>query len=216
MKKIKTLIKSPCLTMSGYGTDSRQRIKSLLADPKYDVYLEPLNWGNTPFMSEDTEERRVLKSLIQKRIVEQHNGDNKFDLFIHITIPNEFERLGTYNVGITAGTETTKVSHTWLEKCNQMDLIIVPSEHTKKAFVDSVYEGQNQQTGQKVTLKLDKPIVVCPEGVNTEIFNNLPTTSKIIDDCLSEAPDFNFLCVGQWANGGYGEDRKNIANHPGH
>ena len=49
-----------------------------------------------------------------------------------------------------------------------MDLIIVPSEHSKKGFVNSVYDkiqnmpdGKTQKIGE---LKLEKPIEVIFEG----------------------------------------------------
>ena len=47
---------------------------------------------------------------------------------------NEFEPKGNYNIGITAGVETTVVPREFLEGGNKMDLIIVPSQFTKSLF----------------------------------------------------------------------------------
>ena len=47
---------------------------------------------------------------------------------------------GKFNIGITAGIETTAVSNAWIEGCNKMDLVIVPSEHAKIGFAQSAYE----------------------------------------------------------------------------
>jgi ADP-heptose:LPS heptosyltransferase/glycosyltransferase involved in cell wall biosynthesis len=212
--KLKTLLRAPLLTQSGYGVHSRQIFRALRSNPLFDVHVEPLNWGACSHISGDSEEKRQIKECIEKRVVEKHRGNNRFDLFVHVTIPNEFERCGTFNVGVTAGIETDRVSPAWLQKCNEMDLIIVPSEHSKKVFVDTVINWKNEQ-GQTGQLKLEKPIVVCHEGVDTSIFRYLPPdeflAQKKIADIKFES-DFNFLHVGQWGNGGFGEDRKNIAN----
>lgn len=210
--KLRTLVKAPALTQSGYGVHSRQVIFALLNDPTFDVYLEPINWGVCAHLLEDTQEKRVLTQLHHKFAAARHQKqDENWDLFIHITIPNEFERRGKMNVGITAGTETDRVSHVWLQKCNEMDLLIVPSEHARRSFLSTIAEWSNPQTKETGTLRLEKPMVVCPEGVNTAIFHKL---SKPLPETVAKldfAPDFNFLSVGQWGNGGYDEDRKNIA-----
>ena len=94
-----------------------------------------------------------------------------------------------------------------------MDLIIVPSEHSKKGFVDALYEkmqtlpdGQQQKIGE---LKLEKPIEALFEGVDLDVYKPLDNSSLDLVDDIKE--DFCFLHVGLWGNGGYGEDRKDIA-----
>ena len=143
----------------------------------------------------------------------------KPDIYIDIRIPNEFQQVADFNIGITAGVETTAVSGKWIEGCNKMDLVIVPSEHSKAGFVNSIYDklqqlpdGKQQKVGEH---KLEKPIEVVFEGVDENVYK--PLTKDEIDseffDMLNEkVPEkFAYLFVGQWANGGYGEDRKDIA-----
>lgn len=211
---IKTLLKAPLLTQSGYGVHSRQIFRALINDPVFDVYVDNLNWGHTSFLTEETKEKEQIIQCIQKRVVAKIQNQNDFDLFIHITIPNEFEKLGKINVGVTAGIETDRCSHVWVQKCNEMDLIIVPSEHSKKVLVDTTVEWQNPQTQQRGQFKLEKPIIVCNEGVDTSIFKKFPDEETVPSNKISNTKfeaDFNFLHVGQWGKGGYGEDRKNVA-----
>ena len=67
---------------------------------------------------------------------------------IHIGVPNEFQNWGKFNVGITAGIETTQCSSDWLQGVNKMDMVIVPSKHSKDVFEKSVYE-QKMKTPTK-------------------------------------------------------------------
>ncbi|MDO8659924.1 MAG: glycosyltransferase family 9 protein [Candidatus Parcubacteria bacterium] len=210
--KIRTLVKAPALINSGYSIHSRQILHALLSDPAFDIYLEPLNWGSCSWVIEENE-KQLLRPLVEKFMQAKQSNQANWDLFIHVTIPNEWERLGKFNVGVTAGTETDRISPNWAQKCNEMDLVIVPSDHAKKSFDDTLVEWENQQTGEKGTLKVQTPVLVCNEGVDTSVFK------KLMQEELSEpfkslkfTADFNFLCCGQWGKGGYGEDRKNIAN----
>jgi glycosyltransferase involved in cell wall biosynthesis len=135
------------------------------------------------------------------------------DVYVDIRIPNEFQTYGKINIGITAGIETTAVSQAWIDGCNKMDLIIVPSEHAKKGFIDTVYEklqntpdGKQQKVGE---FRLEKPMEVLFEGANENLYKSIDDVSLNLVDDIKE--DFCFLHVGQWTQGGYGEDRKDIA-----
>ena len=44
------------------------------------------------------------------------------DIWCQITVPNEFQKVGKYNIGLTAGIETTACAPQWIEGCNRMDL----------------------------------------------------------------------------------------------
>lgn len=212
MKKIKTLLKAPVLTQSGYGVHSRQIFKALIENPQFDVFVESLTWGNTPFLTRDTEEKKVILQHVQKRAVAKQQNDDQFDLFIHVTIPNEFEKLGKFNIGVTAGIETDRVSHVWVQKCQEMDMIVVPSEHSRKVLCDTEIEWENPRTKERGSFKLTKPVIVCNEGVDTRIFHKwLEGEQTPLLPQVDFKPDFNFLHVGQWGRGGFGEDRKNVA-----
>jgi len=211
MNKIRTLLKAPLLTQSGYGIHSRQIFRALFSDPKFDIFVESLKWGNCSYLTEDTDERKAIRECIHKFRVAKKQKQDSFDLFIHVTIPNEFEKLGKINVGVTAGIETDRISHVWVQKCNEMDIIIVPSEHSKKVIETTIIDWENSDTGDKGTFKVEKPVVVCHEGVDTSIFTKL---DKLYDNSIKDMDfgcDFNFLHIGQWGKGGYGEDRKNIS-----
>jgi hypothetical protein len=57
---------------------------------------------------------------------------------MQITIPSEFQPIGKYNIGVTAGIETTVSPGDWIEGCNRMNLVLTSSEHSKKTFIDTV------------------------------------------------------------------------------
>ena len=65
------------------------------------------------------------------------------------------------------------------------------------------YKNTKQKIGE---LKLEKPVEVLFEGVDTTIFNG--KCSKSILDNVDT--DFNFLFVGHWLGGDLGQDRKDV------
>ena len=144
----KVLLIAPLLTLSGYGEQGRLALRSLVSCPdEFDVYVKALNWGQCGWLYEDTEERRLIDDLLKKTIEFEHiHGANAYDVTVQCTIPNECQKLAPINIGYTAGIETTRVSHQWLEAANQMNRIIVVSNHSKEVFERSVYERRNQVT----------------------------------------------------------------------
>ena len=117
MKK-KILLKGPLLTRSGYGEQSRFVLRSLRSrEDLFDIYIQPLQWGKTSWINEATEERLWIDAIIEKTIAYAQQG-GKFDISVQSTIPNEFQNLATFNIGYTAGIETSKVSHQWIQKSN--------------------------------------------------------------------------------------------------
>ena len=120
----RVIVRGPALTQSGYGEHTRFLLRSLRKSPdKFDIYLVSLGWGQTGWLSEDTEERRWIDEIILKTHNYVQSG-GQFDMSVQVSIPNEWERLAPYNVGVTAGIETTKVAPVWLERCNMMDKVI--------------------------------------------------------------------------------------------
>jgi len=138
MSKPLLLFQAPVQTRSGYGNHSRDLVLSLIKSDKYDVKIFPITWGDTPMNAlEDGNENH---QLIKSKILPEPTLDRQPDIYIQVTVPNEFQPVGKYNIGITAGIETTQCSPEWLQGLNRMDLIIVPSEHSKKVFMDSQYQ----------------------------------------------------------------------------
>jgi len=203
MNKPLLVFQAPVATRSGYGDHSRDILKSLFELDKYDVKVVPTRWGNTPQdqINPETEfGQKVLQSIVAQ-------VDREIDIFIQVSVANEFKRVGKYNIGITAGVETTVAPQDFIQASNQMDLIITPSEFTKNILVKTSYTQIDKKTNQKVgQIQLEKPVEVLFEGVNTEVFNG--KSSKSILEGVDS--DFNFLFVGHWLSGDLGHDRKDV------
>jgi glycosyltransferase involved in cell wall biosynthesis len=197
------VFQGPIFTRSGYGDHCRDLMKSLRKMDKYDIKIIPLRWGNTPQNQVDGESD--FGRWMLERVVPQL--EFKPDVFIQVSVANEFEPKGEYNIGVTAGVETTIAPKDFIDGCNKMDLIIVPSHFTKQNIGGTVYQQQDQASGQIVgELRVTKPIHVLFEGVDTEIFSK--GTGK--DVLANVKEDFNFLIVGHWLKGDLGQDRKDI------
>ena len=203
MNKPLLVFQAPIATRSGYGDHSRDILKSLFELDKYDVKIVPTRWGNTP--QDQINPQTEFGQKILQNIVTQLNKQP--DVFIQVSVANEFRKVGKFNIGITAGVETTVAPQEFINGGNQMDLVITPSEFTKEGLVKTVYTQVDKQTQQKTgQLKLEKPVEVLFEGVDTTIFNG--KSSKSILDSVDT--DFNFLFVGHWLAGDLGHDRKDV------
>ena len=203
------VIYAPVDTLSGYGSRSRDTVKSIidLKKDEWDIKIIPCAWGNTPtgFIQENPEWHFFAPYFINGQLTQQP------DIFIWITVPNEFQKVGKYNIGITAGLETTIVPGDWIEGCNKVDLVLVSSEHSKKAFLDSKYQKVNEQTKQvESVVELKVPIEVIFEGIDLNIYKHLDKPSKEIGTLNTIPEDFCYLFVGHWLQGDLGEDRKNV------
>jgi glycosyltransferase involved in cell wall biosynthesis len=206
------VVMAPFGTRSGYGEHSRDIIKSLIKSNKYDIGLIGLNWGITPINALDKDkDQDIIDKIIYDMSILQSRVP---DIFIHITIPNEFVRGGKFNIGITAGIESTIAKPEWIEGINRMDLNLVPSKFTKDVLLESVYSKQNEQKQIVGELRVSKPIEVLFEGSNTDIFNvieadkYLNVKSNIKNELDSVKEEFLFLNVGHWLQGDHGHDRK--------
>ena len=194
----KVLLKGPLLTRSGYGEQARFALRSLRSrEDLFEIFIQPLQWGQTSWINESNEERQWIDQTIEKTIGHIEQG-GQFDISLQVTIPNEFQRLAPVNVGYTAGIETTKIAHQWIQKANEMDRIIVVSDHSKQVFENTEYQAQNTQTGEQVILKSQVPVEAVGYPVKT--FGNLPELE------LNLTTAFNFLTVAQFG------PRKNLQN----
>jgi glycosyltransferase involved in cell wall biosynthesis len=203
MSKPLLVFQAPVATRSGYGDHSRDILKSLFDLDRYDIKVVPTRWGNTP--QDQIDPQSEFGQNILQNIVTQL--DRQPDIFIQISVANEFKRIGKYNIGITAGVETTIAPQEFIQGSNQMDLIITPSQFTKDILTKTSFDQVDKNTKQKVgELKLEKPVEVLFEGIDTEIFNG--KSSKSILDSVDT--DFNFLFVGHWLAGDLGHDRKDV------
>jgi len=193
------ILKGPILTRSGYGEQARFALRSLRSrEDLYNIFIQPLKWGDTSWLSEANEERTWIDKTIEKTISYVQQG-GMFDASIQVTIPNEFEPLAPVNIGYTAGIETTKVAPQWLEVSNQMNKLIVVSNHSKNVFLNTTAVAVNQETNEQIDdYRIQVPIDVVNYPVKK--YENLPDVDLNLDF------DFNFLMISQMGV------RKNIPN----
>ena len=198
----KIVVSCPIDTYSGYGARARDFVKALMSNKDYTIQILSQRWGNTRFGYLKDHSEDELSSLIVPGINEQP------DIWIQITVPNEFQKVGKYNIGVTAGMETTQVHNSWIDGVNRMDLTLVSTRHSKGSFTNTVYEVKEKDTDKTVSkLKVEKPIEILFEGA--DLTKYFPTSTVGID--LSQITEqFCYLAVGHWMQGDFGEDRKNI------
>lgn len=199
------VFQAPVATRSGYGDHARDLLHSLYKLDKFEIKVISTRWGNTP-MDALNYDKPFHKWVVDNIIP---GIDQKPDIYIQVTVPNEFQPIGHYNIGITAAIETTNCALDWIHGCNRMDLIIVPSEHSKKSLVDSVYNEADNQTKQIIRQhRIEKPVEILFEGFDEIDFGTETITHVTELDQIKE--DFAFLFVGHWLRGDLGEDRKNV------
>jgi glycosyltransferase involved in cell wall biosynthesis len=198
MRRHKILVRGPALSASGYGEQTRFALQCLKSrEDIFDIFLIPINWGKTGWISHLNSERAWLDHLIMKTTFHVQNK-GQFDISLQVTIPNEWEKLAPLNVGYTAGVETTLVAPQWVEKSALMDRIITTSKHAKDTLLNTSYEATNKQTGQTVP---DYRVQTPTQEVNYCVRYNEPQKLDI-----ELETDFNFLTVAQWG------PRKNLGN----
>jgi len=199
------IISSPFDTYSGYGARSRDLIKAIVETDKYNVKLLSQRWGSTPFgFCKDNPEWNFLQELV----LPNNQIPKKPEIWAQVTIPSEFQPIGKFNIGFTAGIETTICAGDWIEGLNRMDLNIVSSEHSKNVFVSTEFEKRNRNThALEGYIKLEKPVEVLFEGADIKTYfqDDRPC---LIDFNIPEK--FAYLFVGHWMQGDLGEDRKNV------
>jgi len=199
------IISSPFDTYSGYGARSRDLIKAIIETNKYNVRLLSQRWGATPLgFCNDNPEWKYLHDLV----LPNNQIPKQPEIWAQVTIPNEFQPIGKYNIGFTAGIETTLCAGDWIEGMNRMNLNIVSSEHSKKVFQESKFERRNKETNAiEGVVELNKPVEVLFEGANLDIYKVIDTPCSL-DIQIKEK--FAYLFVGHWMQGDLGEDRKNV------
>jgi len=199
------VFQAPVATRSGYGDHARDLLHSLYKLDKFEIKVISTRWGHTP-MDALNYDKPFHKWVVDNIIP---NIQQKPDIYIQVTVPNEFQPLGNYNIGITAAIETTHSPLDWIHGCNRMDLIIVPSEHSKKSLVDTVYNEADKTTGQLIVQhRIQKPVEILFEGFDEFDFGTEEVAHITELDAIKE--DFAFLFVGHWLRGDLGEDRKNV------
>jgi len=186
---MKIVVRAPLLSISGYGQHSRQVFEAVKKIPNAEVFSQILQWGNTSWNLDVDAEGGIIGDIM-KRSSDKQTG---FDVSFQVQLPDEWSKdLANFNVGITAAVETSICNSAWIEKCNQMNAVIVPSNFTKSVL---------ENTG-----KISVPIYVIPEWFIPEISSSLSQLD------IPLRTGFNFLIISQLTAVDSEVDRKNILN----
>jgi glycosyltransferase involved in cell wall biosynthesis len=197
--KKKIFVRAPFLSQSGYGEQSRFALRALRSrEDLFDIYLQPIPWGKTGWIWESNEFRDWMDEKITKTAILGQQNQLQADISLQISIPNEFQKLAPVNIGYTAGIETNMVSPQWLPKGNEMDKVLVVSNHAKTTYESTKANAKNQQTGEVIEYRMTTPIEVVHEMT--------PRAEPEPIETLTLETDFNFLMVSQFG------PRKNFQN----
>jgi hypothetical protein len=191
----KVFVRGPALSASGYGEHTRLVLRALRSrEDIFDIFLEDIPWGHTGQTLELGEESEWMRGLVSKGSQSKERKESH-DISLQVTIPNEFQKIASVNIGITAGIETNKVAPEWIQKCNEMDKIITISEHSKKGFTETKYPLVNQNQEHVADLECKVPV---------EIVGYPVKELEPADIEYKFETDFNFLTIALWGQ------RKNI------
>ena len=198
------VISCPIDTFSGYGARSRDFVKALIKvkGEEWDIKILPQRWGECPwnYLSQD--------DPLRKRFQNGIDNNNRPEIWIQITVPNEYQAIGTaFNIGVSAGIESTIYPGDWIEGSNRMNLNLLSSQHSKNVLSSTQLEKKDNKTNKLLGIaKNEKPVEVLFEGVDLNNYYKNPDKSDILRDIPE---DFCFLYTGHWLPGKFGEDRKN-------
>lgn len=186
---MRVVVRAPLLSVSGYGQHSRQVFEAVKRIPDSEIFTQIVQWGTTSWLLNPDLEGGIVGEIM-KRSSDLQTG---FDLSFQVQLPDEWsDKLANINVGITAAVETDICNPTWIDGCNKMNAIIVPSKFTR---------GVLEKSG-----KINVPVYVVPEWFMPEIVNDNPPLD------LDFRTDFNFLIVSQLTAANSLSDRKNISD----
>ena len=145
MSKPTLLFRGPVKTLSGYGSHSRDLLKSLFDMDLFNIYIDSSNWGSTPMTALEPE-TNLFHLWIEENVISQ--SISQPDIYVQVTVPNEFQRIGKYNIGITAGIETTVAAKSWIDGCNRMDKVITTSTFSRDVLLQTVYNENDKVSGK--------------------------------------------------------------------
>ena len=205
------VFQAPLWTRSGYGDWAMAVAKSLLRYDKFNLYFIPTKWGgcSRKHLSGEIineEEKLLFSKVLRQQLTRQP------ELYMQCTIPPEFQPLGKFNIGLTAGIETTVSRGDWIEGLNRMNINFVTSTHSKNVFQGANYT-KNVPNQPPVELKSIKPMEVVFWGADTSIYKKIDESVVSVDEIFNKiTEEFCFLFVGQWTSGHLFGDRKDIGN----
>ena len=180
---------APVLTQSGYGVHSRQVARWLLDRPDAEVKILAVPWGNTPWLLNSSFADGLVGRIMSKT-VPNASALSQCDVVFQLQLPNEWSPfIGKKAVGMSAVVETDVCVPQWIDACNRMAAVVVPSKHAEKCL--------------KASGEIKVPLHVIhesyPDVTPTQLDIDLPAEN-------------NFLMVAQLTNQDVNLDRKNIIN----
>lgn len=191
MKRV--IVRGPALTQSGYGVHCRQVISWLFSKSNVSVKFQALPWGETPWIVDKNRHDGLIDKIIKNTVDIVVKPQEKYDVSFQLQLPNEWDTsIAKYNIGMTAAVETDVCNPAWIDNCNKMDLVIVPSKHAAFTLTKHAH--------------LKTPVVVVPESFSDEILKSSEELPKL----PNFSTDFNFLVFGQITGDNPHNDRKNI------
>lgn len=208
MSKLKAVIGSPINTFSGYGVMARAFAKALIKAKKdeWDIKFLSLRWGNTPFGALDPSNE--YDKFILDNILSENRITYQPDIWIQISVSNEFNPIGKYNIGYTCLVETSIVPGEMVEGLNRMDINLVSSEFTKRIGQTSIWDKRDNSGNVVGTIKSEKLLIPLFIGLDTDKFKK---PQSISFDLSQVKESFCFLSVGHFLPGtDILEDRKMI------
>lgn len=190
VKNKSVLLRGPAMTSSGYGVHCRQIASWLLSKNDIDLSVQALPWGDTPWLIDKNSCGGLIGRIMEKT---SDVSGKHWDVSVQLQLPNEWDRkLANVNIGVTAGVESDKCNPQWIDACNSMSAVVVPSKHAEACF---------RNTGN-----VNVPIFVIPEAYSQAIDDDKITN---VDSAVFSTP-FNFLIFGQLTGNNPENDRKNI------
>lgn len=181
------ILNGPLLTQSGYGVHVRQCARWLLSRTDLDVKFVVTPWGDTPWVLDAAGHDGLIGEIMKRTVA----PDTRSDVSLQLKLPNEWTtEFSRVNVGITAAVETDRCNPIWIDCCNKMDMIIVPSSHAKNSLTN--------------TGNVTRPLKVIPEAYSDAIVSKSELTLPDF------STSFNFLVFGQLTGNNPFNDRKNI------
>ena len=207
MSKPSFYISCPFDTYSGYGARSRDIVKAIIDLDKYNVKLLSQRWGDTTWGFCEAHEKW---SFLKDYAVQGVPQGVKPDIWMQITIPNEFMPNGHYNIGMTAGIESTVAPMDWVQGCGRMNMVLGSSKHSIDILKGTTFDKRDERTKQvieKIQFNPNTKTDVLFEGFNedtykktNEILDKIPSRSIISQEVLINAIAYNVVKLINFEN----------------
>ncbi|MEJ5349310.1 MAG: glycosyltransferase [Desulfosoma sp.] len=163
--------KAPIYDPSGYGDEARHLIKAI--QHGWPLRVEPVGRFSSEFIKGMNKEDRELFGRLQKTALSKEyiNLDQVPAYAFHR------DERAIFNIGRTVF-ETDRIPASWVEKCDEMDEIWVPTPFNVETFLRS---------------GVRTPIHVVPQGIDSEFFR--PGFKPLL---IPGKRSFAFLSVFEW------------------